>query len=211
MPKLGVGQADAQLPGFAQQRREDHLESYRLMWFVLQVARMLPDVALTGTSLGVVALPMPDTDQQQNNRQGAQEAIVRVGDPAAPASVGMLALEQPAEQIGIRQGAVGVDQPRDPTGIVIRRLDGLRGLHPEDGLCSVIQVSGKLRVTPYLRDRAPRIGFAPTCGRQGHHSSSSGKSAGLVWSHHLIARHYRLYRALRQPLSSAIISWLCIH
>jgi hypothetical protein len=85
---------------------------------------MLQDVALTGTSLRVVALPIPETEQQQNDRQGGQEAIVRVGDPAAPASVGILTLAQLAEQIRIRQGAVGVDQPRDLKGVVIRWLDG---------------------------------------------------------------------------------------
>src|SRR5215210_7470273 len=135
---------------------------------------MLPDVALTGASLRVVALPIPETVQQQNDRQGGQEAIVRVGDPAAPASVGMLTLEQLAEQIGISQGAVGIDQPRDPTGVVIRRLDGTRGLYPEDGLCGVIQVRGKPRIIPYPRDGTPPIGFAPPSGQQGHHSSSSG-------------------------------------
>ena len=108
MPKLGVGQADAKPPGFAQQGGQNHLEPHRLVWLVLQVARMLPDVALAGTSLRVVALPIPETVQQQNDRQGGQEAIVRVGDYAAPASGGMLTLEQLAEQIGIRQGAVGV-------------------------------------------------------------------------------------------------------
>ncbi len=108
MPKLGVGQADAQLPSFAQQGRQNHLEPHRLVRLVLQVARMLPDVALSGTSLHVVVLPMPETDQQQNDRQSGQEAIMRVGHPAAPASVRMLTLEQLAEQIGIRQGAVGV-------------------------------------------------------------------------------------------------------
>src|SRR5215210_8924177 len=112
MSELGIGKIDAKLPGFAQQGGQDHLEPHRLVWLVLQVARMLPDVALTGTSLRQVALPVPETDQQQNDRQGTQEAIVGVGYRTAPASVGMLTLEQLAEQIGIRQGAVGVAQPR---------------------------------------------------------------------------------------------------
>src|SRR5215210_739191 len=173
MSKLGVGQVDAKLLGFAQQGGQDHLEPHRLVWLVLQVARMLPDVALTGTSLRLIALPIPETVQKQNDRQGTQKAIVGVGYRTTPASVGMLTLEQLAEQIGIRQGAVGVAQPRDPTGVVIRRLEGVRDLHLEDRLCGVIQVSGEPSATHHLRDRTPLIWFAPASGQQGHYYSSS--------------------------------------
>ena len=45
----------------------------------------------------VIALPVPERCEQQDDRQGGEEAIVRVGNPAAPASVGTLALERPVE------------------------------------------------------------------------------------------------------------------
>lgn len=106
-----------------------------------QFARVPPNVAFAGKSLRVVSPSTSEPGQQQNDRQGGQEAIVRVGDCATPASVSLLALQQLLEQIRIRQGTVRGGQPRHPTSVVICWLDRTRRLHPEEILYTVIQIS----------------------------------------------------------------------